>query len=86
MLSLMQRTFQTRGILSTARLLSTSSTIQLLNPKSTHMTFVHCNNSSTTTVPAVQNVQLGYMQRFLKKIRFPNLQKYVIRSSCIKFV
>lgn len=79
---LVQRALPTHGILNTARLLPAASTIQLLNLKSIHMTFVHCSNSSpTTTVPTVQ---LGYVQRMLKKIGALDLQKYVIEISCIK--
>ncbi|XP_014470456.1 PREDICTED: ubiquinol-cytochrome-c reductase complex assembly factor 1 [Dinoponera quadriceps] len=73
MLPLMQRTLQTHGILSTARLLPAST---ILNSKSIHMTFARYDNSSPSTVPISSNLQMGLGKRLLKKIGFMDLQKY----------
>lgn len=82
-LVLMQRILQTRGILSSAKLLPTTSTIHLLNSKNMHITQVYCENSSSTTAAAVPEVQVGFTRRMLKKIGFLDLQKYVIKSSYV---
>lgn len=85
MLPLMQRILQTHRILSTARLLPTTSTIQPLNLKAIHMTFVH-NNSSSSSVDShvAPKTQMGYVKKLFKKFGILDLTKYVIKRSYIR--
>lgn len=75
-LLLMQKTLETHGIFGITRFLPTASTVHLLNNRSIHMTFIHCDNPSPSSAPVVQNVQLGFVQKLFKKIGFLDIQKY----------